>query len=330
MGVELANRKKTSEWAKYKNRKRIQRRYKFYTPRTIDRRSRINLWAPSIFSIIESREKVIAYFKDVFDHSKRGDYVVMNMGKIIKTDALTVSLVIAIMMDSRRSNVDSFVKHVKVVVPTGNSQPAEVFKKSHFRDTVTTHNANQNYFMSRTDMAINTKYTGEIIDFAESRGVSDAKTILNPLLVEIFSNTNNHASLYEEKVPWFLSIMDDGEMLCFSVIDLGIGIYESLRTSRAIRKIPQKEFNIIDNMYDNRQSKYLSYQIPRGVYSSTKEACRGKGLKEIYEKANNSTTCKRFVIISNKAMVDLLNINKIQDDSGFSFDGTAFYWEMEK
>ena len=326
----MANRKLTTEWARYKNRKRIKRKDKKYFHRINAETREVVVRAPEIFSIIESREKVIEYIDKIFEYSSQDKFVVMDMGAIIKTDALTVSLVIAIMTDRRESNINSFVKHVAVKIPTGNSQPAEIFRKCHFNDTVTKRIADQNYFMSRTDNVVNMKYTNEIIEFAINRGISDAKTILNPVLVEIFSNTNNHASIDQEKIPWYLSIMDNGNSLCFSVIDLGIGIFESLKTNQAIKNLPKREYDVVNDMYDNEQSKYLSLQIPNGVYSSTKESYRGKGLKEIYEKANSSTTCKKFVIISNKAMVNLLSINTIQNDSGFSFNGTAFYWEMKK
>lgn len=326
----MASRKLTTEWARYKNHKRLKRKGRKYIPKINIGVKRVVVHAPESFSIIELREEVIEYIDKILKYSNKNKFVLMDMSKIYKTDALTVALIIAVMMDRRESNIKSFVRHVSVKIPTGNSQPAEIFRKCHFDDTVTTHIADQNYFMSRTDKAINIKYTNEIINFAADRGVSDARTILNPILVEIFSNTNNHASIDEGKIPWYLSIMDNGESLCFSVIDLGMGIFESLRTNQAIKNLPKHEYDVVSDMYDNEQSKYLSLQIPNGVYSSTKETYRGKGLREIYEKAISSTTCRKFVIISNKAMVNLLDINNIQHDSNSSFSGTSFYWEMKK
>ena len=99
---------------------------------------------------------------------------------------------------------------------------------------------------------------------------------------------------------------------------------------KALKNISKKDHSIIEEMYNNKQSKYLASEIPNGICSSTKESSRGKGLKEIYERANNSTTCKKFVIISNKAMVNILNTKKTYYDSDHSFNGTAFYWEMQK
>lgn len=324
----MVNRKNSQRWARYKNKKRLKRKYKTYNPRHTAPNNRLVLKAPENFSIINSRDKVLEYLDKIFLHISRNEFLIMDMSKIQNTDALTVSLVIAIMLDGSKDGKE-FAKHVSVKIPTGNNGPAQMFRKTHFNDTVTTHNADQNFFMSRTDSRVNNLYTKQIINFAQNRGVMESTEILNPILVEMFSNTNNHASLGKEKIPWFLSIVDDGSRLCFSAIDLGIGIYESLKTNSALKNIPQKEFDVINDMYDNEQSRYLSSQIPVGVYSSTQELSRGKGLKEIYDRANSSTNCKKFVIITNKAMVNLLNITEIEGNSGVSFGGTAFYWEME-
>ena len=293
---------------------------------------RIIIRAPKIFSLIKNRNRTIAYVNGIFNKAKQGIFLQMDMSKVQYTDPLTVSLIISLMMDRRVEKIKSF-KYIHVRTPDKNMNSFEVFEKCYFHDTVLlTGNANQNYFMSRMYSTVNQRYTGEIIKFAHSKGVRDAKTILNPILVEIFSNTNNHATPTDEtvKIPWFISIMEKEDRLCFSVVDLGIGIYESLRSNSAICNLPKEEYNTIACMYGNEQSRYLSRTIPGGVYSSTKLNFRGKGLKEIYEKVNNSTTCLNFVIITNKAIIDVRNIEKIQLDSNESLSGTTFYWEMKK
>lgn len=328
----MGNRKNTAQWAKYRNSKRLSRKYKFYVPKPQNSpTSRIIIEAPKKFSLIENRNEVIAYINSIFDKAKQGVFLQMNMGEIEYTDALTVTLVISLMMDARMESREK-LKYIQVRTPNNHTEPARIFKGCHFDGTVTKGNADQNYFMSRTSSQVNQQFTSEIIEFAHSKGVTDANTMLNPLLVEMFSNTNNHATPFDEtiRIPWFISIMEESDHLCFSVIDLGVGIYESLRSSAALQNIPQKEYNVVTDMYSNDQSRYLSTSIPKGVYSSTKLNYRGKGLKEIYDKATSSTTCNKFVIISNKAMVDVINIGTVKLDSGESFNGTAFYWEMKK
>jgi hypothetical protein len=293
--------------------------------------SRVIIEAPKKFSLIENRNEVITYINSVFNKAKQGVFLQMNMGEVQYTDPLTVTLVISLMMDARIESREK-LNYIEVRTPNENTEPARIFRECHFRETVMTHNADQNYFMSRTSSQVNQQFTSEIIKFAHSKGIADANTILNPLLVEMFSNTNNHATPSDEtiKIPWFISIMEENNRLCFSVIDLGVGIYESLRSNAALQNIPQKEYNVVTDMYSNDQSRYLSASIPKGVYSSTKLNYRGKGLKEIYDKATSSTSCEKFVIISNKAMVDILDIGTVKQDSGETFSGTAFYWEMKK
>lgn len=328
----MSNWKNTPRWALYKNNKRLSRKHRAYKLKTKNSyTNRLVIKAPRKFSLLDNRNETIAYINNIFSKAKQGIFLQMDMGKIDYTDPLTVTLVIALMMDARIESIKR-LKYISVKIPDEDTVSGHIFKDCHFRETVLTGNADLNYFMSRTSSQVNQTYTEQIIKFAQSRGILDATSILNPLLVEIFSNTNNHATPLDESsvVPWFLSVVEKDDRLCFSVIDLGIGIYESLRSSNAIQNIPSQEFNVLVDMYDNEQSRYLSQTIPKGVYSSTRLNFRGKGLKTIYKKANDSTTCIKFDIISNRAMVDVLNINKIQQDSGESLDGTAFYWEMEK
>lgn len=329
----MGYRKNTVEWARYKNAKRMSRKGKHYIPSMQygNFRNRIIVKAPKKFSLIDNRDQVIHYINEIFTTAHSGLFIRMDMSEIEYTDPLTVTLVMALMMDARMESQKK-LRYIEVKIPSKNVDAGRTFEECHFKDTVVTGYANQNYFMSRTSLQVNQSYTGEIIEFAKSKGISDATSILNPLLVEIFSNTNNHATLSTEdiKLPWFLSIVERNDRLCFSVIDLGIGIYESLRSNDAIQNIPKQEFNVLVDMYSNDQSRYLSQTIPKGVYSSTRLNFRGKGLKTVYQKANSSTTCTKFDIISNKAMIDILNINRVHHDSDESFSGTAFYWEMKK
>ena len=219
-------RKKSPKWAFQKNRKRIRRKGVKYVSTPIPGNVRKNIpikhiIAPRNFSLLESRFEIIEFLRNIEEETQKGKYFSINLKGIKATDALTVSLLITIMMDSKT--------HIRrVVIPPKNSPARDIFEKANFRGTVTAKNLDKNYFMSRTDMKVNQKFTEEIIEFAKNRGVVDAEEVLNPILVEIFSNTNNHASIDDAiKVPWFISIAEQEEKLCFSVIDLGIGIYES-------------------------------------------------------------------------------------------------------
>ena len=325
----MSTRKDTPQWARYRNAKRLRRKRKSYHPEAGSMSNRLILEAPLVFSLIRNRSAVIEYISKTMSHINNGKFVLMDISHIDYTDYATVSLLIAWMMDSRTMRHASF-KHLVVRTPDSNSYPGEIFQRCHFDGTVTKLDKKHNYFMSRTSKVINSVYTSEIIHFTSRSGVISGQQVINPMLVEIFSNTNNHATISgSSKIPWFVSIVDNDDVVCFSIIDLGIGIYESLRTNDAIINLPESEKMIVERMYENKQSRYLATQIPRGVFSSTKKAYRGKGLKQIHDLAS-PRIFNKFMLITNRAMIDMLDLGRIYSDAEHSLSGTVYYWEIRK
>lgn len=319
--------------AKKSDRRRLSRKGAIRKPvRFSIERKYDNRKAPKNFSVLDNRERVLGYFDDIVRDTRCRKYIAMDLKDIEIIDPLSVSLLIAIMMDSRKESRDSFARHTRVIVPAGNNDPSEIFRKCMFKETVTTGHSDNGVFMSRTDTAVNVRKIMDIIKYADERGIKDAKTVLGPILVEMFSNTNNHAKPSDGSgadYPWYFSVIEKEDKLCFTVIDLGIGIYESLRRNNALKNAPREKFGAM-HMYEDKQTRYLSKNIPIGLHSSTDEAHRGKGLKEIYTRANESQTIDKFILITNNATIDMLNINKKVYDYNNTFNGTAYYWEMKK
>ena len=65
-----------------------------------------------------------------------------------------------------------------------------------------------------------------------------------------------------------------------------------------------------------------------GIESTTGDSGRGKGMKYIYEQATNNTIYTRFEIITNKVILDLLNISTVKQDEKEDFSGTIYIWEV--
>ena len=328
--------KGSPEWARYKDRRRLLRKGLTYTPnleftRLIEDRGKDFIFAPENFSLADNPGGVIEYFRSVQDNAKAQVQSVMDMRSVDKTDLATISLLISVMMD-RRKSAKLFKKHVTVYIPPKNTEAGRLFRKAQFHETVTAHGiADHAFFLSRRSTKVNEDYLRDVLNYAERfLGVKNPGK-LSPLLVEIISNTNNHANPdvkeEEDRLPWFLSIFEDkdtGKMI-FSVVDLGVGIFESLKM-KGLAGADNFEDSIRD-MYQNSQSKFLRTNIPKGVDSSTGLLYRGKGLQTIYEYAK-SAIYDRFTIITNQANVDLKNTGKNTVDSGVSLDGTVYYWEM--
>ena len=157
---------------------------------------------------------------------------------------------------------------------------------------------------------------------------------LSPILVELISNTNNHANPNSdddsEKIPWFLSIVEDnitGKMM-FSVVDLGVGIFESLKM-KGLANTNKLFRDTIKDMYANSQSKFLRTSIPQGVDSSTGLFYRGQGLQTVHGLVR-SKSYNVFRIITNKAVINMKNTAENTIDTADSLSGTVFYWEMSQ
>ena len=323
-------------WARYKNRKRLLRKYLSYKPnldfeKLIQNRGKTFLFAPDNFSLIDNPGEVIEYFYSVEINAKAGIYTVMDMSAISKTDLATISLLISIMMD-RRKTARLFKKYVNIYIPRAGSTPGQLFRKAQFRETVTAKGiADHTFFLSRLGKKFNEKYANDVREYAERFLGVENPGKLAPLLVEIISNTNNHATPNaleeDDKLPWFLAVLEDNESgkIVFSVVDLGVGIFESLRT-KGLADTDNFEDSIKD-LYQNSQSKFLRTNIPKGVDSSTGLEYRGLGLQAIYNFAKNAIYDK-FIIITNSAVVNLKNVKTNRPDSGVPLGGTIYYWEM--
>lgn len=326
-----------------KHRKALKRKYKRYNPAFhVDRShfsqrdSRESLFAPRQFSLLDNRDEVIKYFTEVRHNIINKVPTIMDMSSIEYTDFPTICLLIATMMDGRAA-VRKLFSYLTVRIPPSSSSAIELFQKAQFEATVTKKGvADHGYFLSRLDTALNRTYSLDILNrtkhFFDDR--VDLAT-LSPILTEVFTNTNNHADpdrLEDEpnKVPWFASILEVPEenKLCYCVIDLGIGIHESLsRKGIKLAKTGLLSWKVLGNIFNASQSNMLSRHIPGGVESSTGLLYRGQGLKDIYNNANQGPYA-RFELMTNKARVNIKDIVKVTDDSGYNLEGTIYYWEI--
>lgn len=338
----MSNIRGSSTWARYKNKKRLSRKHVNYTPNSNYLRlsapasdeERDNLVAPENFSILTNRGPVIEYLHHVLDRIKSRTYSIMNMRDIKRTDLATIAIVISMMMD-RRNQEAKMRKYVNVFIPPAGSEAGNLFRQSQFHQTVTGQGiADHTFFLSRRSTKVNTAYIDDILVYAEKLLGKDCIGQLSPIMVELMQNTNNHANpsctIDSMNIPWFLAVLEDnitGKMI-FSIVDLGIGIFESLKLKNLADTSNQFD-NAIADMYDNSQSKFLRINIPKGIDSSTGLSYRGKGLKTVYALANKGKY-DTFKVVTNRALVDMLSTSKNIIDSADSFGGTVYYWEMSK
>lgn len=148
-------------------------------------------------------------------------------------------------------------------------------------------------------------------------------------LVELMLNTNNHASpLQIGEKHWWLSVQTDekNKKVCFSFVDYGVGIFNSLMTKPRGNKF----FGAIGTMFARYNYKndaellklILSGELHKTV---TKQHFRGKGLPGIFN-AFQRNQISNLHIVSNNVFADVTN-NRYEMLNN-SFEGTFVYWEI--
>ena len=147
-------------------------------------------------------------------------------------------------------------------------------------------------------------------------------------------NTNNHASINKQgDKHWWASIkQSEGEIndtkVCFSFIDFGVGIFESLANKRENNKFfdaankLKKVFNFTTN------AELLKLLLNGDVHKTvTGKYYRGKGLPGVYE-AFRDNKISNLIIISNDSIADCSNnkFTKLRN----RLSGTFVYWELNE
>lgn len=347
MGKQRQNRlRRNRVVARLRNNQRLARQSLGYTPNLefellsgpIPDSKRTFLKAPSNFSLRSNRENVIEFFQKASRHAERKIPTIFDMSSIEFTDMPTICLLMSIMMDMRAVS-QNFRRYTKIRYPTGDHPAAKFFEKVQFEKTVMGNKgiADHNLFLSRTSTKDNKGYKKYILDqsqlfFGEGADISG----LNSVLTEIITNTHNHADPNREedeenKIPWFAAWMpvEEEGKICYTIVDLGVGIAESWKsTGIEQRKRGLLPKVLFDAFFKDTQGGMMRKRIPQGVESSTRLLYRGQGLKEIYDQANGGPYSV-FSLYTNRAEVNLLNMDENIPDSKYNLVGTIFYWELQ-
>ena len=330
--MKLEDREKQKRQAARSNRRRLNRKYAFYDPLkttqfqiAIRKSKQRTLNAPEQFSIIHNHDEVVGYFDGVRYAQESREFVRLDLSKINYIDLATVTVLMAHMFDERLPR-----GYLTVVAPK-NKQPSELFERVKFDETVTQGNSTNAHFLSRVGFEDKEEYKKDILERVTkfNNGVRDIT--LNPLLTEIVSNTNNHATLSKhENVPWLITMEEDkdSKTIKFCVSDLGIGVHER----QIVTRTSMKKFNIripnwMASFFKSSQTHTLAQNIPHGLLSSTELMYRGQGMKNIYDIVRRSKF-KTFNLITNKAHIDFNELGKPKEDFLQNFRGTLYYWSI--
>lgn len=288
------------------------------------------------FSILKNRDKVILYIKEIDRRLRLGIDIDMDVSKSTNADLPTICMLSSYMLDANTP-----ATHLQVTIPPRDGPHRTIWDESQFDRMVVKQRRvdfNSGRFLSRSDNYVNGHIIGHILEKSLEQFGSQNKMRLrnlNSVIAEIVENTSLHAHPRKtKKIPWIINTHEiDGDEykdLEFCIIDLGVGIYDSIKEN--VEKWNTKRAKVVHRLTDalyssSTQSRFLAKNIPRGIGSSTNEVTRGKGIRALYNLAQEDIYAD-FVIITNKAHVDLKNISNVSSDSKTSLSGTVYYWKI--
>jgi len=154
------------------------------------------------------------------------------------------------------------------------------------------------------------------------KGESTATRAAYTALIELMSNTHNHAKGKRANLEmWWAAVYGDAnrKRVCYSFLDTGVGIFRSVRMTLVRRLLLPLGI---------RTDPELLCEILQGnVASSTALPYRGKGLPTIYKKSE-SGDLKSLFIIANDVFADVTK--GVYRSLEVPFKGTLLYWECEE
>lgn len=293
----------------------------------------LKIRVPKVLSLIDNYESVLKFIQELQDayRNKKKVFVLMNSMESFTGDGLIILL----------SNVVLFKS---ANIPFNGDYPKkkdvrERLMRTSFYDALYKFNyANESHydltkkdFFTHANKNVDSDLTARLIAhnsyylWDEERRCTGVQRIF----LELMQNTNNHASLKQGEKHWWLHVSkaDNPKRLCFSFIDYGMGIFESL----ANKDVKSKFFRWAEKMLPILNPKdhcVLLQAILNGTFHSTvtNKSYRGKGLPGIF---NTFVKHKisRLIIITNDVFSEascgkFLNINH-------KLNGTFVYFEVD-
>lgn len=293
--------------------------------------------APNNFTFIGNPEETISFInklKDCYDNSKKA-FVVLKDVRTIDYDAVVVLLSIMVRFKAKKVSFNGDFPDDTTAKNVIHESGFFLNLNKYFKDEERYYVKNKNW---------NTIYTHawKNVDAAlGARIIEDAaKTIWNEkrrcqgaqrTLLELMQNTNNHAAFGKEgEKHWWISVNHRAKerKVCFSFVDYGVGVFESLSQKQEGNKF----FQALDKMYE--KFKYggnedllpliLSGELHKTV---TREHYRGKGLPGVAEALKRKQISNLHIITNDVyCNVDKGEYKKLSN----KFSGTFIYWELDQ
>jgi hypothetical protein len=282
--------------------------------------------APEIFSFINNTNEVLEYFVTAEKLFKKKNKLKLNIDEIEVLTPDAIALLVASIND-----VD--FHHNSGYEGDAPKKPElkKMFKESGFYNFVKSRGFNQVRDGNLLHKEMNIKVKPSIAMKSSQIGIKhtfesdDQYEPLYNILIELMSNTNNHASKTNDfHCKWWLYVYTDpkSKNTSYTFLDLGVGIIDSMEDKGYLNRLYKKS-----PFYSDKKvvEDLLSGKIQSRI--DIDNEIRGKGIPQIlgYSKLDEF---KEFYIISNKVKI---NLKSHQFDAlQYNFRGTLIHWVIQK
>lgn len=281
--------------------------------------------APKDFSFVNNTDALIEYFNQAEFYFRRGSNVRFNIDNIDDLSSDAIALMIAKISD------DEYLKG-SLIAGQAPQKPdlRRLFTESGFYNYVY---SEARYTARKGNLLHRETFHKVVPEMAESctleglRHTFRSSAPFEPLyeiLIECMSNSTNHANPNKKNTcKWwsYVYTVPNTRRTCYSFIDLGVGIFESMKTKGYFDKLV-KTVGMKDNI------SYVQDLLEGRIQSRVDEdnEIRGKGIPEIVTHSTLPEFSK-FYIISNDVRINVKSKEAFQ--LKHNFRGTFFYWEIE-
>lgn len=310
---------------------RVASQSKITYPNIKKKKGKLEILAPSNFSLINNTEETLEFFNAVDCSVKQHKNIFFDLSQIKELTTDAIIYILSYLDFARHSHYNYSV--------LGNSPVDEkcnwVFKESGFYDYVYSKNPvkiknDPNVYSIQSNNLVMANKAAEVKNFAKKRlnnsNQRDARSIYKNL-IECMANTRNHAyltnSLYTK---WWLmaSYNDEQKKVHFTFVDNGQGIPTTVK-KRGMEIVREKFGNT--PIIKLRDSELINSALKGEFRSKTGYRYRGKGLPRIHEEATTTEgKIKNLIIISKKGYINcttgvIKELNK-------KFYGTLLSWDF--
>ncbi|MBP3245205.1 MAG: hypothetical protein J6M59_08910 [Bacteroidaceae bacterium] len=288
-----------------------------------------NIRAPKCLSMIENPEGTLEFIGKLERSLYKREKVFVVLKHVDKIASGAIIVLLSIMIKFKKQKVDFNGDHPKNNNARQSLLDSGFFEHLYMQGDKITIRGHKGIF-THANKTVDSDLSDKIISKVSEMIWGEPKrcTGVQRTYLELMQNTNNHASLNgPNEHHWYTTVSYNKEKkkACFSFIDYGVGIIESINRNEK-GKFWNSLSKIISLLKPRDNGDFLRMLLDGSIHkTATGNYYRGKGLPGVY-KAFRDNKISNLVIITNDAMADCQkNVFRTLTNK---FVGTYIYWEL--